>query len=203
MAKFRFYQDALRAMFFRTVFSVQADNYDEALQKALQFKNQEVDESEIEDDSIEVENTDWLLESADGVLDPEEKTYSIELLDAKKNVIVQNTPIRVFGKYERVFCSTDLPECPGYKIVADGYGFVKEKTIINNPDDKVTVIMDSGEEVIQNNSDVYRYPLHKSKLAKCPVCGRPLFEEHNTEIDYPYYCPECGENFYGIEVQNY
>ena len=63
--------------------------------------------------------------------------------------------------------------------------------------------MDSGEEVIQNNSDVYRYPLHKSKLAKCPVCGRPLFEEHNTEIDYPYYCPECGENFYGIEVQNY
>lgn len=35
----------------------------------------------------------------------------------------------------------------------------------------------------------------------CPKCGKPLYIEHNDEIDYPFFCPECDENFYGIEVQ--
>lgn len=35
----------------------------------------------------------------------------------------------------------------------------------------------------------------------CPKCGEPLCDEHLPHMDYPYYCPWCQENFYGIEVQ--
>ena len=35
----------------------------------------------------------------------------------------------------------------------------------------------------------------------CPKCGEPLYDEHLPEMDYPYYCPWCQENFYSIEVQ--
>ena len=35
----------------------------------------------------------------------------------------------------------------------------------------------------------------------CPKCGESLYDEHLEHVDYPYYCPWCQENFYGIEVQ--
>lgn len=36
--------------------------------------------------------------------------------------------------------------------------------------------------------------------AFCPHCGSPLFAETELEIDYPYVCRECDENFYSFEV---
>lgn len=36
---------------------------------------------------------------------------------------------------------------------------------------------------------------------KCPRCGEPLYDEHLEHMDYPYYCPWCQENFYGIETR--
>lgn len=36
--------------------------------------------------------------------------------------------------------------------------------------------------------------------AFCPHCGSPLYAETELEIDYPYVCRECDENFYSFEV---
>ena len=36
--------------------------------------------------------------------------------------------------------------------------------------------------------------------AFCPRCGSPLYAETELEIDYPYVCRECDENFYSFEV---
>lgn len=36
--------------------------------------------------------------------------------------------------------------------------------------------------------------------AFCPHCGSPLYAETELEIDYPYVCRECDENFYSYEV---
>lgn len=34
----------------------------------------------------------------------------------------------------------------------------------------------------------------------CPHCGNGLYIETDPELDYPYFCAECDENFYEIEV---
>ena len=42
------------------------------------------------------------------------------------------------------------------------------------------------------------------KLAEgtfCPHCGKPLYFETDPELDYPYVCLDCDENFYEIEVE--
>lgn len=33
----------------------------------------------------------------------------------------------------------------------------------------------------------------------CPKCGAPLYAETDLDIDYPYVCHECDENFYEFE----
>lgn len=43
------------------------------------------------------------------------------------------------------------------------------------------------------------YQLAEGKV--CPKCGEPLYVEHLDELGYPYYCPFCEENFYGIELK--
>ena len=37
----------------------------------------------------------------------------------------------------------------------------------------------------------------------CPLCGGPLYHEKydNTKDHYPYFCPECDEDFFEIEVR--
>ena len=35
----------------------------------------------------------------------------------------------------------------------------------------------------------------------CPHCGKPLYFETDPELDYPYVCLDCDENFYEIEVE--
>lgn len=34
----------------------------------------------------------------------------------------------------------------------------------------------------------------------CPHCGKPLYFETDPELDYPYVCLDCDENFYEVEV---
>ena len=41
----------------------------------------------------------------------------------------------------------------------------------------------------------------KDKTDKdCPKCSSKLYNEIIKEIDYPYVCLECNENFYNIET---
>ena len=202
MAKFHFFQDVLQSIWLRKNFTVEATDLDSAKEVAKKYRNKELFELDKFKD-VELHNEDYLYGTADSLPVPEEDDFSIEILDSKKDVVADNRPIRVFGKYERVFCSTDFSDCHSVDIEASSYGFVKQKTVIHNPDDKVTVIMDNGLEFTLDQADVYRYPIHPSKLAKCPHCGKPLFAEHHKDIDYPYYCPECDENFYGFEVLNF
>lgn len=35
--------------------------------------------------------------------------------------------------------------------------------------------------------------------AYCGRCGHPVCRENRVK-DYPYYCPDCDENMYGIEI---
>jgi hypothetical protein len=37
-------------------------------------------------------------------------------------------------------------------------------------------------------------------IGRCNRCGGPVYEETDSNIDYPYVCPCCDENKYGIEV---
>lgn len=34
----------------------------------------------------------------------------------------------------------------------------------------------------------------------CPRCGNTIFVEIEPDIDYPYLCLDCDENFYDFEV---
>ena len=49
-------------------------------------------------------------------------------------------------------------------------------------------------------SEVYR----KAENKACPYCGNSLYHEHysRTEEHYPYFCPECDENFFEVETRN-
>jgi DNA-directed RNA polymerase subunit RPC12/RpoP len=43
---------------------------------------------------------------------------------------------------------------------------------------------------------------YKDKTDKdCPKCSFKLYSEIVKEIDYPYVCLECDENFYNIEIK--
>lgn len=35
----------------------------------------------------------------------------------------------------------------------------------------------------------------------CPRCWSTIFVEINPDIDYPYVCLDCDENFYSFEVE--
>lgn len=35
----------------------------------------------------------------------------------------------------------------------------------------------------------------------CPHCGGPIYAETELEIDYPYVCRECDENFFEFEIK--
>tara|TARA_R110000803_G_scaffold99639_1_gene167780 strand:+ start:222 stop:380 length:159 start_codon:yes stop_codon:yes gene_type:complete len=35
----------------------------------------------------------------------------------------------------------------------------------------------------------------------CPKCNSKLYNETEKDIDYPYVCLDCDENFYNIEVK--
>ena len=46
------------------------------------------------------------------------------------------------------------------------------------------------------------YKLENVTDKHCPSCNELLFNEiHQPEIDYPYVCLYCDENFYNIELR--
>lgn len=72
---------------------------------------------------------------------------------------------------------------------------VRMDTSVCHEDDLVSVwAEDSG--YVAKADDLYQLAEDKT----CPRCGNPLCKEHCDDIDYPYYCPDCTENFYEIEL---
>ena len=41
----------------------------------------------------------------------------------------------------------------------------------------------------------------EEELMHCPKCDGKIKEEKEKEIDYPYVCKSCNENFYEFEVK--
>ena len=78
---------------------------------------------------------------------------------------------------------------------------VSRTTSVRWSNEKVKVHeVNTGEEWIDNwvvAGELYQLAGDK----RCPKCGNPLYAEHHPELDYPYYCPECDENFYDIETE--
>ena len=185
MATFNFIQDAKCEMWFRRHFSIEAESYEEALNAVKKYKTEELSEYDL-DDNVEVGFTEWLYGTADGAVLPEMHNASIELQDEQKNLIGDNAPMFVFNKFERVFnCS--------YKTKSHGWAIVKEQTVLWDAETEVVIILDEdGAEIKVKGSELYRLT---SDGKRCPKCGRLLCEEHNPDIDYKYFCPECDENF--------
>jgi hypothetical protein len=52
--------------------------------------------------------------------------------------------------------------------------------------------------VINKGSD---YKLDNVTSEHCPTCYELLFKETHKDIDYPYVCLYCDENFYNIELE--
>ena len=52
--------------------------------------------------------------------------------------------------------------------------------------------------VISKGSD---YKLESVTDKHCPNCDELLFNEIHKDIDYPYVCLYCDENFYNIELR--
>lgn len=103
------------------------------------------------------------------------------------------TRVREFGKNEVV-------------AVHDGpswYQAIIEAELHTEDDDETMPVFPVGSDgkclppVQVEAGCVYK----KAPGKTCPKCGKPLYIEHNDEIDYPFFCPECDENFYGIEIQ--
>jgi hypothetical protein len=53
--------------------------------------------------------------------------------------------------------------------------------------------------IINKGSD---YKLDNVTSKHCPNCYELLFKETNKDIDYPYVCLCCDENFYNIELED-
>ena len=82
---------------------------------------------------------------------------------------------------------------------------VANHKIVENDDDLVCVHVFYNEEDDDSSGietsaikacNIYKYAFEKT----CPKCGNPLCFEHNGDIDYPYFCPTCDENFYETEL---
>jgi len=47
------------------------------------------------------------------------------------------------------------------------------------------------------------YKLENVTDKHCPNCDELLFNEIHKDLDYPYVCLYCDENFYNIELKSY
>ena len=50
------------------------------------------------------------------------------------------------------------------------------------------------------NNGKSNYKLENVTSKHCPSCNELLFNEIHKDIDYPYVCLLCDENFYNIEL---
>lgn len=100
---------------------------------------------------------------------------------------------RIFKQGERV-CNFD--SSPNQEDLR-GWATVCEDAFAMYADQVILLKMDSGSENETEADGIYRIAEGKT----CPKCGGQLCIEHMEGIDYPYYCPECDENFYECEVK--
>lgn len=97
------------------------------------------------------------------------------------------TTIRKFNANEEVlYCGNDE------NVVA----YIEAEITIEN-DDKIAIFpINSDEHILVDSDRVYQ----KAEGKYCPRCGKQLYIEHLMCESYPYYCSDCDENFYEIEV---
>lgn len=77
-----------------------------------------------------------------------------------------------------------------------GFGKVLQDTETDNAADIVLVQVNRSGETEETADRIY-------KLAEnviCRKCGCAVCHEHEEDIDYPYYCPDCDENLYSFEA---
>ena len=191
MKEFRFTQDVKCEFWFRRNVVVTAESHEKAKEIILKYKNEELNDNE-DYENLKIDSTEWLSDTASDVMDPEENNASIEItdpLDQFSDPIADNTPLRVFNKFERVFNCT-------YEPGTHGWGVVMHHTIIENEDTMVLFTLDeTGQEFTVRGTQLYRLA---KEHTRCPRCGRILCDEHNKEDlqhNYRFYCPECDENF--------
>ena len=120
------------------------------------------------------------------------REYVESILERVKEAISRFNP-REFNKNEEV-------------MVYDGsryYAAIIEAELEMEEDDDTMPVFPIGEDgkcslppVYVKAGDVYQ----KAPGKTCPKCGKPLYIEHNEDIDYPYFCPDCDEIFYAFEV---
>lgn len=78
---------------------------------------------------------------------------------------------------------------------------VMYETWTNGGNDTVAVRPDDdGVPVLETDIVEARFIYQQSRNEVCPKCGKPLYYEHNLDLDYSYYCFHCDENFYDSEV---
>lgn len=101
--------------------------------------------------------------------------------------------MRIFREGERVFnCEPSLADSD-----LRDWAVICKDTVAMYADQLVLLKMEDGSENETDSHSIYQ--IAEGKV--CPRCGGPLCVEHDEDVDYPYYCPECDENFYDCEVQ--
>ena len=54
---------------------------------------------------------------------------------------------------------------------------------------------------LTNKKGTMEYKLKDKTNKDCPKCNSKLYNEIIKEIDYPYVCLDCDENFYNFETE--
>ena len=197
MKKFEFYQDVKVATWKRQRFAIEAENEERAIELAKKACDGDVSYSV----GIEVEDIEWLshTESVVNVADndgyPTIEVYRDNLNEVK---IGDNAPKeeeeRKFKAGEHVAVCDDK----GNNYLA----VVMYETWVNSGSNVVAVRPDKdGVPALETDVVEARFIYQQSRGEVCPKCGKPLYDEHNLDLDYSYYCFHCDENFYDSEVQ--
>ena len=77
-----------------------------------------------------------------------------------------------------------------------GFGKVLREAVVEYNDDMMLVEVNRSGENETTSDRVYKI----SEQLQCCRCGCVVVDEHYTNTDYPYYCPDCQENKYRIDV---
>ena len=197
MKKFEFYQDVKVVTWKRQRFTIEAENEERAIELAKEACDGDVSYSV----GIEVEDIEWLshtesvvnVEDNDGY--PTIEVYRDNLNEVK---IGDNAPKeeeeRKFKAGEHVAVCDDK----GNNYLA----VVMYETWVNSGSNVVAVRPDKdGVPALETDVVEARFIYQQSRGEVCPKCGKPLYDEHNLDLDYSYYCFHCDENFYDSEVQ--